>query len=728
MGYYQADAVWHGFLNCPSPSNPGQTDADGDGLADACDNCPDDPNAGQEDVDVDGVGDACDNCPESANADQADADTDDFGDVCDNCPDIPNSSQVDTDRDEVGDPCDNCDSDPNPDQSNGDGDALGNACDNCPFADNPRQEDLDIDGEGDHCDCDDGTWGPEEDGIDCGGSSCDACPGCVPMVANGDPADKIDIVFVPDEDYSGDPTRMADMIDDFVWLIEEGYYLPADWWGDRCKFNFYYYDASFADYESVCERFAVPFPLRLACPFADSVAIVFHKEAGDRACSQGSSNTFSAPVGSARTVVHETGHNIFGMRDEYCCDGGYGELSSRSNIFASLASCQTHSWRSGACREFCPTVKCWPGDDTEIANCEAFYDAAGKPENKIFCSCSAYAEEHGLDADLCTEIDAGDCPSIWAPIYQGRGVVDTSKLTIQSPMWCNYRGTGQTVCCGDGWWKGDEDSCFMKSGNTAFSDDCQQRVLSLLSDYPACVSRQARVPGLDEEPKSLILQLRLEGGQVAVDDVQLVYGASPDHRGVDEEFVVDLVAGDQVLRRFTIEDPRADHIFEHEDEEQGVFWREDVEFLWILPFVYGMDAITLETRGGGVSGRVEVGGAVGRFCGDHPNDPICAGIGYVPGDANGDGVVDEADYAIWAANAGSSTVAGPSDGDFNSDGVVDGADYTIWADHYGAGTESQEDGAEPGSAGPACGAGPELLLGLPAWIALRRRRGLRRAP
>lgn len=52
-----------------------------------------------------------------------------------------------------------------------------------------------------------------------------------------------------------------------------------------------------------------------------------------------------------------------------------------------------------------------------------------------------------------------------------------------------------------------------------------------------------------------------------------------------------------------------------------------------------------------------------------------------PGDANGDGYVDGADYTIWADHY-LLTGATFAQGDFNNDGIVDGADYTLWADHY----------------------------------------------
>lgn len=53
----------------------------------------------------------------------------------------------------------------------------------------------------------------------------------------------------------------------------------------------------------------------------------------------------------------------------------------------------------------------------------------------------------------------------------------------------------------------------------------------------------------------------------------------------------------------------------------------------------------------------------------------------LPGDANDDGLVDGADYTVWADHflLSNQTVAG---GDFTGDGLVDGADYTVWADHY----------------------------------------------
>jgi hypothetical protein len=52
------------------------------------------------------------------------------------------------------------------------------------------------------------------------------------------------------------------------------------------------------------------------------------------------------------------------------------------------------------------------------------------------------------------------------------------------------------------------------------------------------------------------------------------------------------------------------------------------------------------------------------------------------GDANRDGLVNEADYTVWFSHY-NQDFQGPSFGDFNNDNIVDGADYVIWLNNYG---------------------------------------------
>jgi hypothetical protein len=43
---------------------------------------------------------------------------------------------------------------------------------------------------------------------------------------------------------------------------------------------------------------------------------------------------------SPRVMRHEMGHAVFGLADEYCCDGGYGKATEKPNVYASRAQCE----------------------------------------------------------------------------------------------------------------------------------------------------------------------------------------------------------------------------------------------------------------------------------------------------------------------------------------------------------------------------------------------------
>lgn len=55
----------------------------------------------------------------------------------------------------------------------------------------------------------------------------------------------------------------------------------------------------------------------------------------------------------------------------------------------------------------------------------------------------------------------------------------------------------------------------------------------------------------------------------------------------------------------------------------------------------------------------------------------------LPGDANGDRIVDGGDYTAWANNfLGPNLYHNGTTGDFSGNGIVDAGDYTIWANHF----------------------------------------------
>ncbi|MCC7086121.1 MAG: PEP-CTERM sorting domain-containing protein [Pirellulales bacterium] len=85
-----------------------------------------------------------------------------------------------------------------------------------------------------------------------------------------------------------------------------------------------------------------------------------------------------------------------------------------------------------------------------------------------------------------------------------------------------------------------------------------------------------------------------------------------------------------------------------------------------------------------------------------------------PGDFNGDGNVDGADFVAWQTHFPTASGATLAEGDANGDGAVDGADFVIWQTHF------PSSGAAGAAPVPEPATGMLLLVGaLAAW---RRKR------
>jgi hypothetical protein len=49
--------------------------------------------------------------------------------------------------------------------------------------------------------------------------------------------------------------------------------------------------------------------------------------------------SFSAQISNSDVIAHELHHALFGLGDEYCCDGGYSPSAELPNVFGSLNEC-----------------------------------------------------------------------------------------------------------------------------------------------------------------------------------------------------------------------------------------------------------------------------------------------------------------------------------------------------------------------------------------------------
>ena len=142
-------------------ANPGQENADGDAVGDACDGCPNDANkvapgvfgggVADTDSDNDGTPNCNDGCPNDANkiapgqcgcgTPDTDTDGDGTANCNDGCPNDPNKIAPGVCGCGVAD-------------TDGDNDGVPNCIDNCPTVANPTQADCDNDNVGDACEVD----------------------------------------------------------------------------------------------------------------------------------------------------------------------------------------------------------------------------------------------------------------------------------------------------------------------------------------------------------------------------------------------------------------------------------------------------------------------------------------------------------------------------------------------------------------------------------------------
>jgi len=243
-----------------------------------------------------------------------------------------------------------------------DSDDIPDQIDNCPNHANTNQSDINNDGVGDACDCYDVMQGAHESGRDCGGP----CPACRAVPANWtnvqairlrrDVHNKsIDLVFVPAQSYVGNWNQF---VNDVIALIRNRYLnldnhttysLRSDY---RNMFNFYVYTGGNGSYTTGCVG-TLPANFWTDAPDADTAGLLLNSGAGGGcANSLGPPSRFRAPGRRGGVVIHESGHAIFGLIDEYCGCTWYPSTASdippNGNVWMSNASCQadlsSNSW------------------------------------------------------------------------------------------------------------------------------------------------------------------------------------------------------------------------------------------------------------------------------------------------------------------------------------------------------------------------------------------------
>jgi hypothetical protein len=181
----------------------------------------------------------------------------------------------------------------------------------------------------------------------------------------------LNIVFVPDTSY-GDMATLANrqsFLDDLGDVVDTGYWQNQLFVKNVHLTNFFYMTVagSAAAPATPVDCPSVTWPTQVAtdAAFADLVLLIHTNELRD--CRWGTRAT-SEPT-SFRTVVHESGHALFNLPDEYCCDGGYREV--KPVLYDTSNECTSDpanaAWRN--CVSFTSSrtgATWWRSEDTTI--------------------------------------------------------------------------------------------------------------------------------------------------------------------------------------------------------------------------------------------------------------------------------------------------------------------------------------------------------------------------
>jgi hypothetical protein len=222
----------------------------------------------------------------------------------------------------------------------------------------------------------------------------------------------INVVFAPDsDDYAGDRSRFIRDVEDF---IKNGYFAESAFSNDRRRWNFYVTYNSVATKpigpgaksDDLCIQ-NKPSDWSVLAATADAVGIVHTNPCRDNAglAGGGATTEFTIQTGLGSVAAHETGHAVFGLADEYCCDGGNHDDDAwpHRNLFANLSDCDTNAVAHGVAMSSCTQL-------TETNRFCGGKDGDGNPK-------------HGGSFDHWTYDvpDLMSCPlSTWGPADQAR--------------------------------------------------------------------------------------------------------------------------------------------------------------------------------------------------------------------------------------------------------------------------------------------------------------------
>jgi len=167
----------------------------------------------------------------------------------------------------------------------------------------------------------------------------------LPARRTGPVADKIDLVFHRDSDYPSFTGFLDDVEDKIYDVYAEQAIIEKT--SNFDKFNFYVYP----EIASSNNCGIVDSDANTDIPWRDADAILHTANLGD--CTVGSH--FTAEGHNTKAFLHESGHGVFGLADEYDgCGTFYFQPATEPNIFDTESGCQSEQTAKGR-----STSACW---------------------------------------------------------------------------------------------------------------------------------------------------------------------------------------------------------------------------------------------------------------------------------------------------------------------------------------------------------------------------------
>jgi hypothetical protein len=422
----------------------------------------------------------------------------------------------------------------------------------------------------------------------------DAKPAVIPVPGRsiGDHSDRFDIVFVPDTDY-GSPqdidTWLPTFIDHINHQIDDRLGGAAPVSGHLDEFNFYY-----TRMQGIASSLTLPEDLTKISTFAD-VYVMFHTTPfGDQTVGRVYSAEGSLTDSEhGRSFIHESGHGIFGVADEYDDTTppytNYFQANPYPNIWETRAV-----GRTDAAGEYAVPIHdeiLGDGDGTKVQFGPIANGNSPNAANTFFA-----------DTDIDGDVDTSDVRVYLDGIRQetstyginpGTGIVSFSSAPpagasvtidysyVKDEDWNPIQVQRFTVVQGD-WWKLGTTPYIMEDGShfaNGWGKPGARRIQWFLDQYPDGSATAAASP---QTEKSIWLNLELSTEGFHLIDDSYIIESPPDYLPGTYDFTAKVFStSGELLGEYGFGDPRR---VMAELGYDGPTWLDSANFQLILQY------------------------------------------------------------------------------------------------------------------------------------------------